>query len=85
MYPGQHQQHLNLLGRRVTVAESVTIVNGKLEWGTPKSHARRSVGLPPFLADLLGAHVAGKVATPRPMGVTELIKSFRQADDEGEL
>lgn len=33
---------------------------GKLVWGTPKSHEQRSVPVPKFLAELLAAEVAGK-------------------------
>jgi integrase len=50
------------LRRRLTVAESVTEVSGRLVWGTPKSHAARSVPMPRFLAELLAERVAGKAA-----------------------
>lgn len=53
---------LDLLRRRVEVAESVTSVNGKLVWGTPKGHTRRWVSVPAFVAEQLAAHVAGKSA-----------------------
>ncbi len=53
---------LDLLRRRVTVAESVTEVRGRLEWDAPKSRHWRSVPLPRFLVDDLAAHVACKVA-----------------------
>jgi integrase len=52
-------RRLDLLNRRVEVAEAVTSVNGHLTWGTPKTHARRWIGIPAFLADLLGEHVNG--------------------------
>ena len=51
---------LDLMRRRITVAESVTEVRGKLTWGDPKSHQNRSVPLPRFLVDDLAKHVAGK-------------------------
>jgi integrase len=35
-------KRVDLLRRRLTVAESVTEVSGHLVWGTPKSHAARS-------------------------------------------
>ncbi len=35
-------------------------VGGRLTWGTPKNHQRRSVPVPRFLADLLAVEVAGK-------------------------
>ncbi len=53
-------KRVDLLRRRITVAESVTEVRGHLTWGTPKSHQSRSVTVPRFLAKLLGEIVAGK-------------------------
>ena len=53
-------RRLDLLRRRIEVAESVTAVNGELVWGTPKGHARRWVGVPQFVVDLLALQVAGK-------------------------
>ena len=51
---------VDLLRRRVHVAESVTEVeNGRLDWGLPKSHARRWVPLPRFLVEDLAVHLAG--------------------------
>jgi integrase len=50
---------LDLLRRRVEVAESVTSVNGVLVWGTPKGHGRRWVGIPAFVSDALAEHVGG--------------------------
>jgi integrase len=44
---------VDLLRRRLTVAESLSEVEGHLVWGTPKSHATRSVPIPSFLVDLL--------------------------------
>lgn len=44
---------LNMLRRRIDVAEAVADVRGKLEWGTPKSHEARSVPFPKFLAETL--------------------------------
>lgn len=51
---------LDLLRRRLEVAESVTEIGGKLSYGTPKTHQRRSVPVPRSLMDDLGLHVAGK-------------------------
>jgi integrase len=54
-------RRVDLMRRRIDVAEAVTEVNGaRLEWGTPKSHEARSVPIPRFLADELIAHLAGK-------------------------
>ncbi|MDR1387927.1 MAG: site-specific integrase [Propionibacteriaceae bacterium] len=43
-------KRVDLLRRRVTVAESVTPVRGRLVWGDTKSHERREVPIPKFLA-----------------------------------
>lgn len=52
---------LDLMRRRIRVAESVTEINGgRLVWGTPKTHQSRSVPVPRFLIDELAAHVAGR-------------------------
>ena len=53
-------QNVDLLRRRIEVAEAVTEVAGRLEWGTPKSHQRRSVPVPRSLVDALAEHVAAK-------------------------
>ncbi|RDI32394.1 site-specific recombinase XerD [Rhodococcus sp. AG1013] len=41
--------------RRLRLEESVTEIQGKLTWGTPKTHEARSLAVPPFLADELDA------------------------------
>lgn len=52
---------VDLLRRRVNVSEAVVDVDGAgLQWTTPKDHESRSVGIPPFLVDLLATHMAGK-------------------------
>ena len=52
---------IDLMRRRITVAEAMTEVNGgRIQWGTPKNHERRSVPLPRFLADTLTPHLAGQ-------------------------
>ena len=53
---------LDLLRRRVTVAETLSEVGGHLVWGTPKNHAARSVPIPGFLVDVLAETTAGKAA-----------------------
>ncbi len=52
--------NLNLLRRRALIAEAVADVNGHAVFGTPKTHQRRQVPVPRFLAEELAAHVAGK-------------------------
>jgi integrase len=70
------------LRRRVEIAESVTAVNGHLEWGTPKGHARRWVSVPRFVADELAAHTAGKLADAlvftSPRGAALRASNFRR-------
>jgi integrase len=52
---------LDLRRNRAVIAESVTPVQGQgLVWGTPKTHQRREVPIPRFLAAELAAHVAGR-------------------------
>jgi len=51
---------VDTMRRRINVAESVTEPDGKLVWGDPKNHQRRSVPIPRFLVDELGALKAGK-------------------------
>ncbi|MFK5688736.1 tyrosine-type recombinase/integrase [Ornithinimicrobium sp. LYQ92] len=48
-----------LLRRRLTIEESVTEVNGRLAWSSPKDHQRRSVPFPSFLAESLARRVDG--------------------------
>jgi integrase len=52
---------LDLRRNRAVIVESVTPVQGRgLVWGNPKTHQRREVPIPRFLAAELAAHVAGK-------------------------
>lgn len=52
---------LDLLRNRAMIAESVTPTAGQgLVWGTPKTHQRRDVPIPTFLAAEPDSHVAGK-------------------------
>jgi integrase len=50
---------MDMLRRRVNVQRAVAEVKGQLVWSTPKSHERRSVPFPRFLADELAALMAG--------------------------
>jgi integrase len=52
---------LDLHRQRAVIAESVTPVQGKgLVWGTTKTHQRREVPIPRFLAAELAEHIKGK-------------------------
>jgi integrase len=50
----------DMLRRRVHIHEAVAEVGGRLVWSTPKSHERRSVPFPTFLAEELAALMVGK-------------------------
>jgi integrase len=52
---------LDLMRRRMHIAESVTEVDGgRLDWGLPKTHERRWVPVPRFLVTDLTTHVTGR-------------------------
>jgi integrase len=53
-------RRLDLMRRRIDVAEAVTDIGGEFVFGTPKTHQRRSVPLPRSLVDPLTEHVAGR-------------------------
>ncbi|WP_026452946.1 tyrosine-type recombinase/integrase [Saccharomonospora iraqiensis] len=73
---------VDLRRRRVLVAESVTEVGGRLVWGSPKTHERRSVPLPRFLAEELRPRVEGRRADalvfPSPRGDVLRVRNFRR-------
>ena len=53
-------KRVDMLKRRLDVAEAITEVGGKVVWGTPKNHERRSVPFPAFLVDMLAEQCEGK-------------------------
>lgn len=53
-------KRVDLLRRRIEIAEAVTEVRGRLTWGVPKNHQHRSVPIPRSLLDELAEHLAGK-------------------------
>ncbi|SFE92493.1 site-specific integrase [Blastococcus tunisiensis] len=53
-------RRIDFLRRRLTIAEAVTEVGGRLEFGTPKTHQQRTVPLPAALAELLARRCEGK-------------------------
>ena len=53
-------RRVDLLRRRIEIAESVSEVNGEAVFGSPKTHQRRSVPLPRSLVEPMAAHIAGK-------------------------
>ncbi|WP_198421033.1 site-specific integrase [Cryobacterium sp. TMT1-2-2] len=52
---GLKTARIDLDRRRIDVAEAVSDPRGRVIWGTPKSHERRSVPFPDFLSDSLRA------------------------------
>jgi integrase len=53
-------ESMDMLRRRVNIRQAVAEVGGKVMWSSPKSHERRSVPFPKFLADELAALMVGK-------------------------
>jgi integrase len=53
-------RRVDLKRRRIEVVEAITEVHGRVVVGTTKTHQRRSVPIPRFLADELADHLAGK-------------------------
>src|SRR5829696_6669959 len=51
---------VDLMRRRLRVAESVSEVNGHMVWSTPKTHQSRDVPIPRSLIDALVVQVASK-------------------------
>jgi integrase len=54
-------RRVDLLRGRIEVAESVTDVDGRMVFGSPKSHARRRVPVPRFLRDDLAVQLTDRV------------------------
>ena len=52
---------VHLLRRRIEISESATELGSGLTWGTPKTHEKRVVMMPAFLADRLATHL-GRIA-----------------------
>src|SRR4051795_9913630 len=77
-------RNFDLLRRRVLIEEAVTEVDGKtLAWGTPKTHARRTVPLPRFLVEELARTVvtrpADELGFPSPQGAVLRNRNARSA------
>lgn len=73
---------VDLLRRRMDICESVSEVNGRAVFGTPKSNLSRSVPLPRRIADELAQHMAGKSADAfvfaAPGGSVLSLRNFRR-------
>lgn len=71
----------DMLRRRVNIAEAVAEVRGQLVWDTPKSHERRSVPFPAFLAEPLAVLMQGRgrddLMFAGPKGAVLRVSTFR--------
>lgn len=76
-------KRVDLVRRRMVVAESVAEVNGRLVWGAPKTDARRTVPLPRFLVSDLEPVIEGKesddLVFTTPHGGVLRGRNFRRA------
>lgn len=74
-------RRLDLMRRRLEIAESVTEVGGRAVWGTPKTHATRVIAVPRSLVDDLAAEVAGRgpdeLVFTAPKGGLLLLRNWR--------
>ncbi|MBL1079500.1 site-specific integrase [Nocardia sp. 2] len=72
----------DMLRRRVNVLEAVAEVKGKAVWSTTKTHARRSVPFPKFLAEELAGHMRGKdrdaLVFTSPQGAVLRVSTYRK-------
>ncbi|MDK9645781.1 tyrosine-type recombinase/integrase [Propionibacterium freudenreichii] len=77
-----HVSSVDTQRRRFMIEQSVTEVNGVLEWSAPKDHQRRSVPYPDFLADPIAARVNGhhgdRLVFPTPGGHAMRIGNARR-------
>ena len=71
----------DMLRRRVSVTEAVAEVHGQLTWDSPKTHERRSVPFPAFLAAPLATLMEGRgrddLMFAGPKGATLRVSTFR--------
>ena len=79
------RRRCDLLRRRVEVAEAVSDVNGRLEYGPTKTFERRWVRLPQFLVERLARQLKSVAADPEELvfrgqrGAPLRYQSFRRA------
>jgi integrase len=74
-------ESMDMLRRRVNIRQAVAEVGGKVMWSSPKSHERRSVPFPKFLADDLAVLMVGKardeLVFTGPAGGVLRVSTFR--------
>lgn len=75
-------RRVDLLRGRVEIMESVTEVNGRQVWGSPKTHQRRTVVVPRFLREALADQCHGKgldeLVFPSRSGMPLRVGSYRR-------
>lgn len=75
-------RNVDVKKRRLSVELNVVEVGGRLYEGTPKTHGRRTVPVPGFVAERIAEHIAGKgpdeLVFPGPSG---FLRSARVHDD----
>ena len=64
------RKRVDILRRRIEVAESVDELNGRLIYTGTKTYETRSVPVPAFLAESLGAHMTTVAASPTSLMFT---------------
>jgi integrase len=67
---GLRWRNVDLLHGKLTVAEALKEVGGRLVLGPPKTHERRTLSLPRFLSEMLSEHLA---ALPGGSGPDDLV------------
>jgi integrase len=58
---------VDVLRRRLSIAEAATEVSGRLVFGEPKTHRRRHVYLPAFVAEELAQHLHDRPSEPETL------------------
>ena len=69
---------VNRTARRIRVAEAVTEVSGRLEWGTPKTHEARVVIVPSFITEALPIVAPDELVFTAPNGGPLRTSNFRR-------
>lgn len=61
---------VDVLGRRIEIVESISELSGQLSFGTPKTHRRRTIHIPGFVAELIGQQLQGVPNDPNALVFT---------------
>ncbi len=75
-------RHVDLVKQRLHVVESVTEVNGRAVFGSPKTHATRSVAIPSFISEQIATRLEGQpedaFVFPAPRGGVLRLRNWRR-------